>query len=253
MGQRKYVRRSILNTPIVLAAALMLGACGGGGDANPGSTTPPPPPPSMWVIMGSSTAEGTGATTYAKSWAGLLLSSMFANNVVVINYAKGGTTTYDGLATTSPQVPNRPSPDVTANITAALAVVPKPKVLLLSYPTNDTANGYSVTETVDNLLAIRDAAMTGGVTVIVLSTQPRDDLSQTMLDRLVEIDIAMSAAVSGCFVAVRAGLAGTDSKRDPLYAFSNDAIHLNDAGHFLIHTKVRELIDSRSCVTLAAP
>ncbi len=251
MGQRKYVRRSMLNAPIALAMAAMLGACGGGGDANPGPTTPPAPPPNIWVIMGSSTAEGTGATTTAKSWAGLLLSSMFANNVLVINIAKGGTTTYDGLATTSPQVPNRPSPDVTANITAALAVVPKPKVLLLAYPTNDTANNYSVAETVDNLLAIRSAAITSGLDVIVLSTQPRD-LSPTLLALLVEIDAAMSAAVGPCFVAVRADLAGSDSKLNNLLYDSGDGIHPNDAGHALIHTKVRALIDSSTCVNLAA-
>ena len=248
MSQRKNLRSRILSAPIVLASAVMMSACGGGGSVS--SPTPiTPPPASKWVIMGSSTAAGTGATTPAKSWAGLLQAGIAGHNLLVVNIAKSGTTTYDGLPTSSPPVVGRPAPDPTANVTAALAQAPK--ALLISYPTNDTALDYAASGTVANLLAIRAAALAGNVNVIVLSTQPRD-LSPTQLARLVEIDTAVSAAVGGCFVAVRALLAGTDSKLNPSYD-SSDGIHPNDAGHDVIHQRVRALIDSGSCFTLGAP
>lgn len=211
MSQRKNVRRSILSAPIALASAFMLSACGGGVSTSYPST---PPPASKWVIMGSSTAAGTGASTSAKSWAGLLQAGITANNLQVVNLAKSGATTYEGLATSSPPVTDRPNPDVTANITATLAQ--SPKVLLLSYPTNDTANNYLVTETVTNLLAIRAAATAANVKVIVVSTQPRD-LSPAQLAQLVDIDTQMSAVVGACFVAVRTDLAGIDSKLNSSY------------------------------------
>ncbi len=243
MSQRKNMRRSILSVPVVLASAFMLSACGGGVSNSYPST---PPPASKWVIMGSSTAAGTGASTSAKSWAELLQAGITANNLQVVNLAKGGATTYGGLATSSPPVAGRPSPDPAVNVTAALAQAPK--ALLLSYPTNDTANNYSVTETVTNLLAIRAAATAANVKVIVLSTQPRD-LSPAQLAQLVDIDTQMSAAVGACFVAVRFDLAGLDSKLNSSYD-SGDGIHPNDTGHTLIHQRVRALIDSGSCVTL---
>jgi acyl-CoA thioesterase I len=245
VNQPQSTPRSILSAPIVLVFALMLSACGGGGIDRPA----PVPAPSKWVIMGSSTAAGTGASTSAKSWAGLLQAGIAANNLLVVNIAKTGATTYEGLATSSPPVAGQPSPDPTVNVTAALAQ--SPKALLLSYPTNDTALDYSATETVGNLLAIRAAAVAANVRVIVLSTQPRD-LSPAQLARLVEIDDAMSAAVGACFVAVRTDLAGVDSKLNTSYD-SGDGIHPNDAGHALIHQRVRALIDTGSCVNLAAP
>ncbi len=246
MSQRNNAVRRSLGAPIVLASAVMMSACGGGGVYNPGPRTAPP---GKWVIMGSSTAAGTGALTPAKSWAGLLQAGIAANQLQVVNIAKSGTTTYAGLATSSPPVAGRPGPDPTANVTAALAHAPK--ALLLSYPTNDSAENYSATETVTNLLAIRAAAMASNVNVIMLSTQPRD-LSPAQLARLEEIDVGVSAVAGACFVAVRADLAGLDSKLNPAYD-SGDAIHPNDAGHALIHQRVRALIDSGTCVTLGAP
>lgn len=249
MSQRNNVRRRILSAPIVLACALMMSACGGGGgDANPGTPTPTPTPPSKWVIMGSSTAAGTGATTPATSWAGLLQAGIAAQNLQVVNIAKSGATTYMGLPTSSTPPAGRASPDPTANVTAALAQLPK--VLLLSYPTNDTALNYGASETVTNLLAIRTAAIASNVSVIVLSTQPRD-LSPTQLALLEDVDAGVSAVVGACFVAVRDDLAGPDSKLHPTY--NADGIHPNDAGHALIHQRLRALIDSRTCVDLSAP
>jgi lysophospholipase L1-like esterase len=198
--------------------------------------------PGTWVVMGSSTASGAGAKTLA--WADAVRLNYAARSVSLVNIAKGATTTYAGLPTSSTPVAGRPAPDPTANVDAAIAR--SPKLLLVSYPTNDTAFGYTVDETVRNLLAIRSAAQAGGASVIILSTQPAA-LTTAQLALLPQIDARVSAAVAPCFVAVREALAGPDGKLNPIYD-SGDGEHPNDAGHAVIASKVESVIDSGACV-----
>jgi acyl-CoA thioesterase-1 len=200
-----------------------------------------------WTIIGSSTALGVGAQTL--SWAQALQRTYAYRSVSIRNLAIAGMTTYEALPTGSPTVASRPVPSLTANVDAALAT--SPKLLLVSYPTNDTANGYAADETVGNLLTIRSAALSRGVPVIVLSTQPRN-LDTTQLARLAEIDGLVSQNVGPCFVAVREALAGPDGRLAPQYD-SGDGIHPNDAGHALIHDRVAALVDGGRCVTTVAP
>ena len=194
--------------------------------------------------MGSSTAAGVGASKVA--WASSLQATYAARSVRLINIARSWTVTYDGLPTASSTPAARPSPNPVDNVDAALAN--SPKLLLVAYPTNDTANDYSVEETVNNLLAIRAAAQARGTAVIIVSTQPRR-LPAAQLARLALIDARLSSTVSPCFVAVREALAGPDGTLAARYD-SGDHIHPNDAGHAVIHAGVVELIDSGRCVSL---
>lgn len=214
----------------------------------PPSEPPAPPDPSVplvapgsWVVMGSSTALGAGAGTL--SWYQALQASYANIGVQFFNIARSGAATYQGLPTGTVVPPLRPQPDPTSNVTLALSF--GPKLVVLGYPSNDTASGYPVDETVNHLLAIRQAARAGGAAVIVIGTQPRD-LAPDLLSRLPQIDARLAAAVGPCFVAVREALAGADGKIAP--AYDVDGIHVNDAGHAVIHAKLREVIDSRQCV-----
>lgn len=228
-------------------------ACGGGSadSATPALaaeplpvvvTAPVPPGTTTWVVMGSSTALGAGAIP-GNGWVDQVRHAYTAQQVTVVNLAKGGSVSYQGLAVgTTPPV-GRPAPDVLANIDAALAR--QPKVLVLAYPTNDTALGYTVDETVSNLLAIRAIALASGVNVLVMSAQPRN-LSATLIARLEALDDRMSATVGGCFVPVRSALAGPDGKLAPVYD-SGDGVHPSDAGHTLIADRARAVVDSGAC------
>lgn len=226
----------------------MLAACGGGG------ADPAPPAPVVipavaqieagtWVVMGSSTAAGAGAPT-GKGWAALLAVGYTGRGVQVANLAKGGTVTYEGLSANTAPVPNRPAPDPKINIDQALSR--KPVLLILSYPANDTAKGYSADETVNNLLAIRSQALAAGVPVLVMSSQPRN-LSDTKLAQLRAIDERMAAGVGGCFVDVRTPLSGADG-RLPFSFDSGDGVHPNEAGHRVIATQVEVALNSERCV-----
>lgn len=228
----------------------MLAACGGGG-SDGGASAPVAIPPvaqieaGAWVVMGSSTAAGAGAPS-GKGWVALLAAAYAGRGVQVANIAKGGAVTYEGLSTSTARVPDRPAPDPAINIDQALSR--KPVLLILSYPANDIALGYSADETVGNLLAIRSQALAAGVPVLVTSSQPRN-VSDAKLAQLRAIDERMAANVGGCFVDIRTSLAGSDGRLAPSYD-SGDGVHPNGAGHFLIQSQVSSRVASGTCVKL---
>lgn len=235
----------------LIALLATLGGCGGGGSdaAAPAPVVIPPVAQvnaGTWVIMGSSTAAGAGAPS-GKGWVALVSGAFAPRGAQVVNLAKGGTVTYEGLSASAPRVQGRPLPDPAINIDQALSR--KPVLLILSYPTNDTAAGYSTDETVSNLLAIRSQALAAGVPVIVTSAQPRK-LTDTQLADLREIDTRLAASVGACFVAVRTALAGADGRLAPGYD-SGDGVHPNEAGHAVIAAQVSEILKAEQCVRIA--
>lgn len=199
--------------------------------------------PGNWVVMGSSTAVGTGAPR-GKGWVALLGDVYATRGAQVVNTAKPGTVTYKGLSANALRIARRPAPDRATNIDAALAR--EPVLLIVSYPTNDTAYGYSVDETVNNLLAIRAQALAAGVAVLVTSTQPRN-LNETQLAQLRAIDDRLASSIGACFVEVRQALTGADGRLAPKYD-AGDGVHPSKAGHAVIAEHVTELIDSERCV-----
>ncbi len=235
----------------------LVGACGGGGDAAAPTQAAQPTPvaipavaqvnPGLWVVIGSSTAAGAGAPA-GKGWVALVAEAYAARGAQVVNIAKGGTVTYEGLSASAPRVQGRPAPDPAINIDQALSR--KPVLLVVSYPTNDTALGYSVDETVNNLLAIRAQALAAGVPVVVTSSQPRQ-LSAAQLAQMRTLDERMAANVGGCFVAVRYSLAGADGGLAPEYD-SGDGVHPNEAGHALIAARITELIRGGECIRISS-
>lgn len=229
--------------------ATVLGCGGGGGNAAAPAPVVIPPVAQVnagtWVVMGSSTAAGAGAPS-GKGWVALVSGAFAARGAQVVNLARGGSVTYEGLGAGAPRVQGRPAPDPAINIDQALSR--KPVLLILSYPANDTAKGYGTDETVNNLLAIRSQALAAGVPVLVTSSQPRN-LSDGQLAQLRAIDERMAAQVGGCFVDVRQALAGGGG-RLPFQYDSGDGVHPNEAGHSVIFSRVAETINSEKCVRM---
>lgn len=239
----------------VLLLALALSGCGGG-SAGPATSPAPVSPPvagvpvpqiaaGTWVVMGSSTATGAGAPA-GKGWVDQLQATSASSGAKLANIAVGGSVTYQGLSASTPAVAGRPAPNPAGNIDQALSR--KPVLLIVSYPTNDTALGYSADETVNNILAIRSQALSAGVPVIVMSTQPRN-LSIAQLAQLKDIDRRLAAGAGACFVDVGTALAGTDGHLAAGYD-SGDGVHPSEAGHKLIAEQLNKMIASRTCVTL---
>ncbi|RVT49482.1 SGNH/GDSL hydrolase family protein [Rubrivivax albus] len=225
-----------------------LGACGGG-TGDPSRPEGPLPvntvvAPGTWVVLGSSSAVGVGATP-GQGWVARLARTQSVHAVQVQNLARGGSTTYAALpAATTPPL-DRPAPDPGRGLDSALAL--QPSLLILSFPSNDTAAGYAAGETVGNLLTVRQAAAAAGVPTLVLGTQPRNDLAPSQREVLAAIDGALSGELGPCFVPLQPTLAGPTGGIHPDYA-AGDGIHLNDAGHALIAHQVQAALDGGLCV-----
>ena len=231
---------------LLTLVALWLGLCAAG-RAEPSAPVHTAPAAAStrgtWVVLGSSTAAGNGAPA-GQGWVSLLEAAYRPAGVSIRNLAVAGTVTYHALPGSPWPSLSRPSPKAETNVDAALAL--SPTLLLLAYPSNDTARGYSVEETVHNLLAIRQVSLAKGVAVLVLSTQPRN-LPVAQRASLSLIDQQLRAAAGPCFVALREPLGSPDG----LLRIANDSgdgVHPNAEGHRLIANQVQAVINGGKCV-----
>jgi acyl-CoA thioesterase-1 len=185
------------------------------------------------VILGSSTAEGKGASLKKYSWVELLKSQLKKDRktVRIINLAKANYTTYHVLATGN-KVANRPAPDVLRNVTKALSY--KPFLVIVNLPTNDVEKKYTDTEILGNFTKLRKAFENANVNYIVTGTQPRNFTDSLQRKRLNTLNTKL---VNGDPVRVANVLNKLSTKNysiKPYFAFS-DGIHPNDRGHRVIN------------------
>jgi lysophospholipase L1-like esterase len=192
------------------------------------------------VVLGSSTAAGTGPSAYDSAWVNryrnYLLSLNPSNQVV--NLAQGGYTTYKIMRTGFTPPPGRPTPDVNKNITAALAL--NPDAIIVNMPSNDVSNGFSYQEQMNNLDSVVALANSNNVPIWICTTQPKnfsnaatrqlqEDLKDSILIRFAPntLDFWTTIALS-------------DNSIDPNYD-SGDGTHLNDAAHAIFNNRVIDL------------
>lgn len=228
-------------------AAACLAACGGGGGGSSSGAVSPGTQvvPGTWTVIGSSTPAGVGATPN-HGWVDLMRADYAPRGVTVINLAVGGSVSYQGVPSATPLVAGRPAPDPSHNVDAALAK--GPRLLFVSYPSNDTAAGYTADETVGNILAIRVEAAARGVPAIVTSSQPqRATPTPQQAVTIAQIDSRLAAEFGACFVDLRSALATSAGTLDPRWD-SGDGQHLNDAGHAVVFGRVKAVLESGQCV-----
>ncbi|MDG1657241.1 MAG: SGNH/GDSL hydrolase family protein, partial [Crocinitomicaceae bacterium] len=134
------------------------------------------------VILGSSTAAGTGPSSPDSAWVNRYRDYLQSINPAndVINLAVGGYNTYRIMPTSFIPPPSRPLPDPARNITAALAL--NPDAIIVNMPSNDVAAGYSYAEQIFNFDSIITVSGTGSVPIWICTTQPRNfSLAQQQL------------------------------------------------------------------------
>jgi len=189
------------------------------------------------VVIGSSTAAGTGASTPALSWVGLFRAYVQSQEPTaqVVNLAVGGITTYHVMPSDYTPPAGRPSPLAPNNVTMALAY--KPHLIIVNLPSNDVNAGYTTAEVMANYDAVLAEATAVGVPVWFTTTQPRNFASQAQRDQQLEIANLTLSEFGTYAVDVWNGLAAADGTILPAYG-SGDGIHLNDAGHALIYDRM---------------
>ena len=187
------------------------------------------------VILGSSTAAGTGATSPDSSWVGRLRAFVARTDstVRVINLAIGGFTTYDIMPSGYMPPAGRPAPKPAGNITRGLSF--RPWCIIINLPSNDAAQGYGVSESLANYDSIL-TAVPSGLGVWVTTTQPRN-LDTAGRAALLALRDSMRARTGIHVLDFWTTLANPDGTLNAEFD-AGDGIHLNDAGHRILAERV---------------
>ena len=189
-----------------------------------------------FVVIGSSTAAGAGASKPDSAWVNryrVFLQALHPANEV-LNLAMGGYSSYQLMPSRTTAPNNRPQPDPERNITRALSLAPD--AIILNLPSNDAASGYSLEEQLANFETIVQQARNAGVPIWVCSTQPRNFSADKVQIQLVARD-SILRRYGDRAIDVWKGLAEPNGLLRRRYN-SGDGIHLNDAGHRFLFQRV---------------
>ncbi len=197
------------------------------------------------VVMGSSTAAGSNASSYANTWVGKM-TALFQQNMVdgvdtvVHNIAEYGYSTYHEMPTSFVPPPARPLPDPLHNVTMALSYTPD--IVIINLPSNDIAFGYTKKEMMDNLRLMYLTITATGAKCFIGTTAPRNDITaaQCLLQRELVDSINNNFGVFSLnFWDDLVTTDGLNRLRDEVRDPGSD-YHLNDAGHNYMYLRVRD-------------
>jgi lysophospholipase L1-like esterase len=197
------------------------------------------------VVLGSSTAFGTGATEYDSSWVGKYTAYMKRRDITseIINLAIPGFTTYQNLRPDGYTPPGgRPTPVSGFNITAALAQ--NPDAIIINMPSNDAFNDYTLSEQQANFeaaLALTDAA---NIPVWVTTSQPRNNMTVAQIQNLTDLRDWIQTRFGDKAVDFWSLVSNPDGSIATFYDFDN--VHVNNEGHRLFFTRMaaENILDS---------
>ncbi|HVB03993.1 MAG TPA: SGNH/GDSL hydrolase family protein [Chitinophagaceae bacterium] len=189
------------------------------------------------VILGSSTAYGTGANPISdSSWVARYTRYLKSINpaYTVVNLAEGGYDTYQIQADGYLPPKGRKLPDTSRNISKALSL--DPDAIIINLPSNDAAENLTQQEQKANFERVARLADKSHVPLWVTTTQPRN-LSGTKLHKLVQMRDWIYSFFGKKSIDFWTGLAQASGTQIKEYG-AGDGIHLNNAGHRILYLRV---------------
>lgn len=182
------------------------------------------------VVLGSSTAAGTGPSHSDSSWVNryrTALQTINPNNQVT-NLAVGGYTTYRIMPNNFVTPTSRPAVDTLHNITKALSL--HPDCIIVNLPSND--RGWPMSEQLSNFDSLYQHSWNNGVPMYICTTQPianSGPYQRAVRDSI--INMFGSHAIE-FFLPLTTPANTVDS------IYSADAVHLNNLGHRILFQQV---------------
>lgn len=182
------------------------------------------------VVLGSSTAAGTGPTAPQYAWVNMytVYFKTFNASNTIVNLAVGGSNSSKIVPT------GTGGEDVAQNITAALAL--SPNGIIVNMPTNDAVAGYTVSQTMANFRLVYNAATNAGVPIWFSTSQPRNG-TLTERNKLIATKDSILAEYGTKAIDFWTTLAQSDGNIVTTYN-SGDGVHLNNAGHQILYDRV---------------
>lgn len=208
------------------------------------------------VVIGSSTAAGSGAHPRDSAWVPRYRRYVQRNfpPAQVINLAHGGYNTYQLQPDWYEPPPNRKRPDSARNITMALRK--RPHAIIMNMPTNDVASNIALEEKIANFERIAALCDSANVLLWVTSTQPRN--MSPMRQQGLKLFREWTAVRFGDFaIDFWDGIASVEGDILPLFD-SGDGVHVNNAGHGVLLSRVIEkdipgIVRATSASSVAIP
>lgn len=190
------------------------------------------------VVIGSSTAAGSGASSAETSWVGRYknyLKSINPQNEV-INIARGGYTTYHLMETGFVTPTGRHAVDTARNISRAISF--QPDAIIINLPSNDMAYGVEVGVQLSNFEVMRKEAEQYGIPVWICSAQPRNFRDEARRNGQRALHDAIMKRYDSLAIDFWTKVSTTEHRvRKNLDA--GDGVHLNDKGHALLFKRVK--------------
>lgn len=196
------------------------------------------------VVLGSSTAAGTGPTSLDSAWVNRYRAYLYEHNTSyeVVNLAKGGYNTYKVIPTNTPIPPVGISVDTARNLTKALTY--NPFAIIVNMPSNDAAMDIPVAEQLYNFKAIYDSAQLNGIQAYIATTQPRNFTTASKIQIQEDVRDSIFSIYGDYAIDFWNGFAQPNGYIVPEYN-SGDGTHMNNAAHrLLLDRVVDKLIDT---------
>ncbi len=200
------------------------------------------------VVLGSSTAEGAGASPSDSAWVNRYRKAIFQKDTryAVTNLARGGYTTYHILPTGSPIPPNVSiSIDPQRNITRALSL--QPYAVIINMPSNDAANFFPLADQLANMALIKTTTNAANAEMWVTTSQPRNFGNPAQILLLTQLRDSILSIYGDKAIDFWTGIAAPNGFIQSAFD-SGDGIHLNNTGHRLLFERVlAKGIDTLGC------
>ncbi len=192
------------------------------------------------VVLGSSTAAGTGPSSPNNAWVWLYRNYLeqMDSRYDVINLAQGGFCTYNILPTGS-SIPSGVSQTINTskNITQALSL--DPNGIIINMPSNDAAYGFPVADQLANYNLILGAANAQSVPVWVTTPQPRNfGTNTTSLNIQMDMLTATYNTFGDMVIDFWTGFPVSGNNGILTQYDAGDGIHMNDAAHLVLFDRV---------------
>ncbi len=188
------------------------------------------------IVIGSSTAAGTGPTDSKNAWVNRYRRKIVEKNGYneVINLAVGGYTTYQLLPTDAKIIENRPIPSIEHNVTKAISF--KPDAVLINLPSNDVSSGFSLKEQLDNYTQITNALNRQNIPYWISTPQGRN-FSKEKRNLQEKLKDSTDTRYGKNTLDFWKGLASWSGEIREEYN-SGDGVHMNDEAHKLLFEEV---------------
>ena len=184
------------------------------------------------VVIGSSTAAGTGASPLDSAWVNRFREELYQNDTrkQVINLARGGYTTYHLIPSSSSARASAVgiTTDTNRNITKALSF--HPQAVIINLPSNDAGRNFSAPNQLRNFRLMKKEADSLGAQLWVSTTQPRNFNTSSKIQIQLDTRDSIFAQFGNYAIDFWSLIADTSGHILPRYN-SGDGVHLNNHGH----------------------